>query len=238
MDERPRIHITCLHLSYGGVERVISSLANAFADRGYPVEILCTYRFGDPFYRLDDRVTITYLTKLVPNKKDFLEAVKDKKINRILLEGFRSIYILFCKKMSMIRKISSIHEGVVISTRHEHTKILSRYGNRNVLKIAQHNDHKFNKKLIREIRRRYKNIEYFTLLTKQAQTEMESILDGYNHYTKCVYIPNFISSETRAVPRGTKRKKQVVAVGRLHPIKGFDDCFDYGNCDKTIPIVG
>ena len=53
-----KVYITSLHLKHGGVEMAISLLANALIKRGYKVTILCTYNFGTPAYKLDERITI------------------------------------------------------------------------------------------------------------------------------------------------------------------------------------
>ena len=66
-----KIYITSLHMRHGGVEMVISSLANALVRRGFEVEILCTYDFGTVAYPLDSAVKITYLTNVLPNKDSF-----------------------------------------------------------------------------------------------------------------------------------------------------------------------
>jgi glycosyltransferase involved in cell wall biosynthesis len=42
-----------------------------------------------------------------------------------------------------------------------------------------------------------------------------------NHHTRIVYIPNFIRDIPEEAPP-EKKKKTVIAAGRLHPVKGFD----------------
>lgn len=220
MEKKNKIILTSLHLKHGGVEMVITSLANALVEKGFDVEILCTYHLGAPAYPLNQKVKVTYLTHDVPNRQQFIEAVQSKNPIRIIREGIRAVQILRRKKSTMKLAIRGIREGVVISTRHEHTLLLSRYGNPKVKKIAQlHSDHAFNKKLIHEIQSGYQNIDYFILLTQQTTEEVSVFLQGYNKKTKCVTIPNFIIPPAINIP--DHKKQQVIAAGRLHPDKDF-----------------
>lgn len=214
------IYITCLHLMHGGVENVITSLANALLEKGYSVTILCTYRLGEPVYPLDRRVKIQYLTDRKPNREEFLDAIHRKKPFEIVREGLFAIRTLLLKRSTMIHAFRNIRDGIIISTRNEHSVLLSKYGCASVKKIAQlHNDHKFDKKLLSDFRHRYQNIDYFVLLTPQTTKEIKNIVRGYNTHTKCVSIPNFIEPLPPHEP--LPKKRQVIAAGRLHPDKNF-----------------
>lgn len=215
-----KVYITALHLNHGGVEMVIASLANAFVERGIDVEILTTYHYDKPAYEMDEKVKITYLTDVRPNREEFAAAVKSKNPFRILKEGFRSAKILHLRKSTMVEAIKGIKEGVIISTRHDHNMWLSQYGNENVLKVAQlHFDHKFDEKLIADFKENYGNIDYFTLLTDKVTGEIKTVMEGHNSHTKCVTVPNFLNFEP--LDRTTVKKKQIIAAGRLHPDKDF-----------------
>lgn len=217
---KPKIYITCLHMKHGGVEKVIVSLANKFAEIGFSVEILCTYNFGTPVYELHDAVHIQYLTNRLPNRESFLEAKQSGNIVRTLIEGIRATITLHVKKRTMIRAIRSIHDGVIVSTRHEHSVLLSKYADPSVLRIAQlHNDHGFDSALISDFQSKYGGIDYFVLLTEQTCNEVKDFMAGHNDYTKCVTIPNFIEMPEINLPQ--QKKKQVIAAGRLHEDKDF-----------------
>ena len=56
---RDRVYITSLHLKHGGVEMMVSALANALVRRDFPVAILCNYRLGEPAYSLEADVKVT-----------------------------------------------------------------------------------------------------------------------------------------------------------------------------------
>ncbi len=242
-DKCKKIFITSLHFKHGGVEMVISSLANALVEKGYDVEILCIYRLGEPAYFFDDRIKITYLTDVHPNREEFKAAIRSKNPVKIIKEAFYAIKVLRLKEKVIKNAVKNIYEGVVISTRHEHSVLLSKYGNKGVLKIAQlHSDHNFEKKLLDEIKHKYENIDYFTLLTEQTTNEIKNFMQGYNNKTKCITIPNFLSEIPELVE--IERKNQVVSVGRLSPEKGFSRLLDVWalfskeHPDWTLKIIG
>lgn len=213
-----KVYITSLHLSHGGIEMAITALSNALVRRGYQVEILCTYNLGTPAYPLDSRVQVRYLTQVRPNREEFKQAVQQKNIPGIIREGLYAVRVLRLKKQVLIEQFRKIRSGVIISTRNEDSVLLSRYGNAGVRKIAQlHHDHCFDKKLLRDFTNNYENIDVFTLLTDQLQQEVAEMMKN-NRHTQCVTMPNFLP-ETKTVV--AELENQAVAVGRLHPEKGF-----------------
>lgn len=237
-----KIYITALHLMHGGVEMSISLIANALTKRGYEVEILSTYNLGKPVYELDSRVKVKYLTDLKPNKEEFKDAVKHKRILKAFKEGVYALKVLKHKKTSMIKALKSIEEGTIVSTRNEHTVLLSKYAKENIKKVAQlHHDHEFKEELVKDFQNNYKNIDVFVLLTDLLRDEVEEMLKGHNSKTKCICIPNFLENKDI---KTIKKEKQVIAVGRLHPVKGFDRLIDiWFNISKhysdwTLKIVG
>ncbi len=216
-----KITILALHLSYGGVEKAITNMANIFVDT-HEVEIISTYCLPNtPAYPLDERVKITYLMKEIPNRKAFKESIQKKQWLTMLTEGLKSIKILFNKKYLLVKKIKTIKEGILISTRNEDSILVSKYASKNVYKIAQlHHDHNFEKRYIRSFQKKYKNIDVFALLNDQMCEEVREIMKGYTKVS-CVVIPNFIDDFPEDVDVH-KKDPVCLAVGRLHPIKGFD----------------
>lgn len=217
---KKKVSITALHLKHGGIEMAITSLSNALVRRGYEVEILCTYNMGKPAYPLDSRVQIKYLTDVRPNREEFKQALRSKNLPGIIREGVYAVRVLGLKKQVLKKQFKNIREGVIISTRNEDTVLLSRYGREGVRKIAQlHHDHNFDQKLLRDFKKNYKNIDAFTLLTPQLQQEVSEIMKN-NRRTRCVTMPNFLPVMEESTENITL-ENQVVAVGRLHPEKGF-----------------
>lgn len=220
-----KIYFTCLHLNHGGVEMAISLLSNALCKRGFDVEILCTYNFGKPAYHIDSKVKITYLTDVLPNREEFRNAVKRKNPLAIIKEGIHALQVLYQKKHCLKRAIMQIKDGIVISTRHEDTLLLSKYGSSNLIKIAQlHHDHHFNSKLFHDFKYNYQTIDYFVLLTDSLRDEVSELIRPYNSRTKCITIPNFLPFEDEC--KLEVKQKQVVAVGRLHTDKAFHRLID------------
>ena len=235
-----KIYITSLHLMHGGVEMAITALANALVKRDYSVEILCTYNLGAPAYPLDSRVQVTYLTDVQPNREQFKQAIRQKNIPEIFRQGFYALRVLRLKKKVLVEKFRKIREGVIISTRNEDSVLLSKYGNKGVLRIAQlHHDHCFDKKILRDFARNYKNIHIFTLLTEQLQQEVAEVMKK-NSFTRVITLPNILPE---APPVQAEPENQAVAVGRLHPVKGFDRLIRlwkpvYEQCGTVLKIIG
>lgn len=216
-----KIHIIALHLAFGGIEKSICSIANLFAER-YEVEIISVYNMPDsPAFPLDERVRVRYLLDEVPNREEFKAAVRSGKPTAILREGLRSVRILRGKRRGVINAIKGIDSGIIITTRNEDNVLLSRYGRRDVYKIAQlHHDHMFDKRLMRDFARHYGNIDVFTLLTDKLADEVRSMLPQSSR-TKVVSMPNFLSHYPENVDLDAK-EKIALAVGRLNAVKGFD----------------
>ncbi|MDU6115826.1 MAG: glycosyltransferase [Paeniclostridium sordellii] len=220
-----KITILALHLGYGGVEKSIASLSNILVER-YSVEIITVYKLYDkPAFNIDDRVKITYLLEpeMSPNKKEFKEAIESKNIYKIIKEGLKSVKILKLKKIKMKEAVRNIKEGIVISTRVEHNAILSKFGDDNLIKIAQeHTHHNNNEKYIKSLVESCENIDYFMPVSK----ELTKFYSKYfkNTKTKCVYIPHSLDYIPYLYSR--LESKNIVSVGRLSKEKGFEDLID------------
>lgn len=214
-----KVYITSLHMLHGGVEMAITLLANALAKRNYCVEILCIYNLGEPVYGLDKSVKITYLTDVRPNREEFKKAMAEHNLFDALREGLYATKVLYLKKHMLIKKFKEINEGIIISTRNEHSVLLSKYGRPNVKKIAQlHHDHNFDNRLLNDFKKKYNRIDVFVLLTELLKQEVQEMMRE-NKHTKCVVIPNFLENNVNV--QEEKRENQVIAVGRLHEVKGF-----------------
>ena len=216
-----KLRIIALHLAYGGIEKAIISMANIFVER-YDVEILSVYNMPDyPAFPLDERVKVRYLTDDIPNRQKWKKALSERNIPALLKESVRAVKILRNKKQGVINAIREIDDGIIITTRHEDNMVLSKYGSKNVLKIAQfHQDHRFEEKYVKGFAEKYGNIDIFAHLTPSLMEEVSEMMAA-NKHTKHAYVPNFL--ETFPELDGTEvREKSIISVGRLHPGKGFD----------------
>ncbi len=197
-------------------------MANLFAER-YEVEIISVYNMPDaPAFPLDERVSVRYLLRDIPNREEWKAALNGRDIYGLARESLRAVRILRDKKRAVIEAIRSIIDGVVITTRPEDNVLLSRYGRSGVLKIAQlHQDHAFDRKLVRSFQKDYGGVDVFALLTPGLRDEVKEMLRGNNAHTEVVYIPNFLERFPEK-PDRYPRDKTVLAVGRLNEVKRFD----------------
>lgn len=221
---KPKIYIFAMHLAYGGVEKAVCAMANLFIELGYPVKIICTYNMpNSPAYPLSQNVEVEYLLKDIPNRKEFMDSLHSFNPFKILYEGCRSVKILYQKKSRIKKRIKQISDGIIITTRHEDSLVLSKYGNDQVYKIAQlHHDHEFKEEYVSGFKNGYQRIDCFALLTDQLKNEVQEMLwSAGNHHTVCVTVPNFVDNFS-VEPLHVSKEKHCISVGRLHPVKGFD----------------
>ena len=235
-----KIVILALHLGTGGAEKVISNLANLLSDNN-DVEIISTYKLrNSPAFYISNKVTINYLTtNLEPNKQEIKNALKNFNLIRLVFEAFKSFKILILRKKLMVNAIKNLDCDIVISTRILHNNWVSKYAKSNIIKIAQeHNHHNNNVKYTKKLIRSLKNFDYFMPVSKE-------LCDFYSKKIskpKVIYIPNFIDNVSSKTCNLSS--KRLISVGRLDPIKGFDDLIDLFNLfyqkhpDWNLHIVG
>ena len=217
-----KVRIIALHLAFGGIEKAICSMANLFSER-YEVEILSVYEMpGSPAFPLNDSVKVRYLLDDVPNREQWHAALQKRDLPALTRESLRAVRILREKKRAVTEAIRFCEQGVLITTRPEDNVLLSRYGRKGVLKIAQlHQDHRFEPKLVRSFQKDYGGVDVFALLTPGLADEVRTMLKGNNDHTEVVCIPNFLE-HFPVDPGKTGREKTVLAVGRLNAVKRFE----------------
>lgn len=237
------IRILALHLAYGGVEKAICSMANLFVQR-YPVEIISVYDMPNaPAYPLDEHVKVRYLLKDRPNQKEWRAALRGLRPISFLRESIRAVKVLVGKKIAVRRTIRSIHDGILITTRHEDNLVLSKLGDPRVWKIAQvHEDHCFDLNYLDGFRHGYSGLDVVVMLTPGLAREVRQWIPA-GAKTRVVSVPNFLEHFPEPFPL-EKKEKRIVAVGRLSWEKGFDrllDCFALTrekHPDWSLRIVG
>ena len=164
---------------------------------------------------------IKYLYEGEPNKEEFKKALKEYKYIKVFKEGLKAIDILVKKKVLVIDSIINSDSEYIISTRYEFNMLLSKYGNKNSIKIAEeHHYHNNNQKYINIIKNKYKNIDYLFALTKTLEEDYKKFLVN-NHHTKVVLIPNMLLE----IPKETSslKEKNILSLGRLDYGKKNDD---------------
>ena len=195
-----RILILAEQLESGGVEKSITALANLLVNNGYDTTIVSMLKTKFIF-ELNDKVKLIYISNLFSDK--FIS-------HNIFYRVFRKIFCYF----KLQQFIKAQRDCVIISSRNEYSVLLSKYGDSSVRKIAQlHHDYYGNKKLVRDFKYRYRNIDYFVQLTDELKNEIIEIIESKNKYTKVITIPNIV--EKNCENSMFTKEKNVFAVGRF-----------------------
>ena len=226
-----KVSFLVLHLGYGGIQRSTTDLANILSKK-HDVTIYCTYKlFDKPPFELDDKVKVVYLTECLPNRVEFLKAVKKFNVFKIIKEGFHSVKVLKLRRKTMKQVVKDIDKGVVISTRMLFSELLSKYGDDNLFKVSiDHSHHNNNKKYLKNLKKSIKGIDVFMPVSK----ELEKFYKGYFPNQHIEYIPHFLSYIPNKEECSKINNKEVVTIGRLAPEKGFFDLLEIAKkvCDK------
>lgn len=215
-----KISFLLLHLGYGGIESATINTANALVDK-YEIELISFYKLkNNQANMLNKNIKVKYLYNGEPNRNEFMQSVKNKKIIAIFKEGIKAVNILLKKEILIINEIKNSDAKAIVSTRVEFSTLLSEYGSKDIIKIAQeHHYHNDNKKYINKLKYQYKNIDYLCALTKGLKTDYEKFLVK-NKHTKIILLPNMIESVSK---KSTLESKNIISVGRLHEGKRIDE---------------
>lgn len=214
-----KITILALHLNYGGVEKYISSLCKMLDDT-YEIELVVTYKCN-PAFEFSNKIKIKYLIDEMPNKEKFKKSIKDKNVFKIIKEGFNAIKILLLKKLLNIKAIKNIKSDYIITTREFHNKLVSKYAQKNIVKIAtEHNYHNNDKKYVKKLIKSLKNYDYLITVSKELRDYYKNMISN----VKVVYIPNTL--DNLPDKKSSLKEDNIISVGRFSTEKGFDDLID------------
>ena len=225
-----KITFLALHLSYGGIEKCICDAANLLC-QDYDVEILATYKLIDkPAFKLNNKVKVTYLTSDKPNRKEFINALKNFKLITAFKEGIKAIRILKLKKSTMVEALQKSNSDIYISSRDYFNNILGKYGKN--LKIGwEHNHHHNNKRYIKKVMKSCKHLDKLILVSNDLYKFYTKLFIDKKINCQCVFIPNSISELPSK--KTNLSNNNLVSVGRLSPEKGFLDLIDVFNIINT-----
>lgn len=215
-----KITFLLLHLGYGGIETATINTANALCDK-YEVELVSFYNLSDnQDNKIDKRITVKHLYNGGPNREEFMSALRNHKYIEVLKEGIKSLNILIKKRIYIIKSIIDCDSKYIISTRWDFSLLLSKFGSKENIKIAQeHHYHNNNKKYINKLKK-YHNIDYLFALTKTLENDYKKILKN-NHHTKVVLVPNMLNEISDK--QSTLKKKNIITISRLDPGKKNDE---------------
>ncbi|MBO5200239.1 MAG: glycosyltransferase [Clostridia bacterium] len=228
-----KITILMLHLQHGGIEKQTITLANQLAKR-YEVEIISTYSMlYAPAYPVDERVKITYLINGRPNREEIKAAIRSKKLIELIKQGIKAVKILYLKKTLMVNAIKKLDCDCVLSTRIEFAEMLSAHAPKGVVTMTQEHLHDDSEEYVARAQEAFKGLDYLLVLCDGSRQNFFRWLKGNDHI-KIVQIPNILE----AVPEDTAALSgnNLVAVGRLHPVKNFGTLIEvFASVKKKIP---
>lgn len=210
------ITILALHLNYGGVEKYISSLCIMLHNE-YKIKIISTYNNDNKTaFEFDKDIEIEYLIDGMPNKKELLNALNKKNLVKIFGELLKSIKIIFLKYYKNIKSIKKINSNYIITTRTFHNKLVSRFANKKIIKIAtEHNYHNNDIKYVNNLIKSLSKFDYFVVVSKELK-------DYYNSKIKTpkvIYIPNVIDNMPDKI--SGLDKNNLISIGRFSNEKDF-----------------
>jgi GalNAc-alpha-(1->4)-GalNAc-alpha-(1->3)-diNAcBac-PP-undecaprenol alpha-1,4-N-acetyl-D-galactosaminyltransferase len=187
-------------LDSGGAERVLSLMANYWAQKNYRI-IIITLGNSKPFYSLDDRITLEQLS-LLKNSVSIFNAIANnvERINLIakkLIKIDPDIVISFMTETNIISTIACriINKPIIIAERINYDFLASRVWV-NMRKLV----YRFSNALI--VQTRYDQEKYRRL----ANT----------------FVINNPLNIKEMIPYNNKEDQNILAVGRLNRQKGFD----------------
>ena len=159
-----------------------------------------------------------------PNKKEFMQCLKKRKVFKVLKEGVKALSILRKKKKFIINELKKCDSFAIVSTRMEFSTLLSKYGKNNAIKIAQeHHHHNNNKKYIKTLSKKYYNIDYLFALTEGLKQDYMKFLEK-NKHTKVIVVPNMLASFPDK--KSDLKKHNLITVSRLDYGKRNNELID------------
>ncbi len=217
-----KIVFLVLHLGRGGIERAIISQANMLSSL-YNVEIISVYKLSDePGFSIDEKISIKYLTNVIPNKKELKSAIKNKKFILFIKEIIKAFKILYLRKKLMVKEIKKLDESIVISSRFLLSKWLVKYNKNNIIKVGEEHESFTTAKYSKKVEKHYKKLDYLMPVSKYLFSHYSNLLK--NSSCKCEYIPHCV--EYNPVNRSSLQSKSICSIGRLSPEKGYLDLID------------
>ena len=220
-----KIKILMLHLSYGGVEKQTITMANNLCYK-YNVEIVSFYNLDkNPAYDINSNIKIKYLYDGKPNREEFKKFLKQFRLFKCFKEGIKSLKILYLKYKLMKNEILLNDADIYFSTRTEYGKLLSKYGDKNKLKVTEEHNFFDDKKYQKEIIKGYKNLDYVVVISKYHEKMYNEWFKNTN--VRIVRIENILNNISNSKTK--LNNNAVIAVGRFDPIKNFSSLIDVMN---------
>ena len=204
---KKNINIITLDISLtGGIERVISVLANKFTEMGFRVTVFSLFRKNKELgYKFHDDIRIEFINETPAGAKTLLGKIQ--------------YYIRMCQGVKNIRNQCSGHVLSTLTNISCILGLLNFCGRTTKFIAAEHSQYYAHSRLIQLARRYcYRYAEKIVSLTNNDA----DIFRRYFPANKVEVIVNPVSFECEE-PSATLTVKRLVTIGRLVDVKGYDD---------------
>ena len=184
---------------YGGGERVITNLANAFESRGHKITILSFYKANEKItYELNKNIEVIYLSKGPQNSQNKIRKFFNKTLYKMYL-SFKTIFII--RKLNPKALIAN--DGTFLPfIKNKNTKYIRIWH-------------------LKAPRKNRSSISLFPLLIILSSKELNT---WSKYHSNIKVIPNFSSFEGNKTTN--YKNKVVLSAGRLTKEKGFSRLID------------
>ena len=206
----------------GGTGRTVINTAQSLIQQGYEVELISIFGDkNDKYFDIDKSIKVSLLF----DKKNKLSRIDKilKSRNSLIIDKDDEFYKDFSllTDVKLIKKLMSIKDGVIVSTRPGFNVMLAKYFKIRKFKVIGQEHLNFNihpENLQKQIKKYYNKLDLIMTLTDaDTQGYLEEIPKAKN---KIVKVPNAIPK--LQVDYTCNKKNQIIAAGRLVPQKGFD----------------
>ena len=201
----------------GGVERVISTLANNLCD-SYEIEVVSLYKTRETsFFEYDKNITKKYLQSNLKSKKYNNNSIKY--LYYKVLEKIYRLTILRYKKYKIARKIKS-DDVLVFGRISMALEWIPKYFNSSNNIIVRDASHYYchNEKEQKGISTLLKNIKLFVVSSDESINVYKNLIPDYTCEMKKIYNPLGIVPNQKY----SFESKTIVAVGRCDFQKGYN----------------
>jgi len=208
-----------MHTSFGGIERLVATLADMLS-QDYAVTIIANYgNSSDEAFSYPKNVSIKYLLPKLPEIISLKKLLKQKNPGAIIREFNRRHKLNSARRHALKNALKDLDTDIIITERAFYSSAVNKYcKNQDILKIAtDHNHHQSNKKYIKELISSVRNFDSLVVATPELRDFYKTKIKD----TKCVLIPNPLSH----IPtkKTTFANRNLISAGRLSPEKGFID---------------